>query len=174
MIQLTKRVEFCAAHYYVNPAWTAEENRRVFGKDGNLHGHNYVLEVTIQGDPSPETGMVMDLKAIKDLIVEAAAVPETVMDGETGLLVDPKDPTALARAIADLLSDPDLRRGMGEAGRRRVEQYRADRVASSFLSSVRSALDGLAATRRQPQMAPGVSLAVDGRDMSRASAGGRR
>ncbi len=104
----------------------------------------------------------------------AAAVPETVMDGETGLLVDPEDPTALARAMADLLSDPDLRRGMGEAGRRRVEQYRAERVASSFLSSVRSALDGLAATRRQPQMAPGVSLAVDGHDVSRASAGGRR
>ncbi len=36
----------------------------------NLHGHNYVLEVTIQGEPAPETGMVMDLKALKDLIVE--------------------------------------------------------------------------------------------------------
>jgi 6-pyruvoyltetrahydropterin/6-carboxytetrahydropterin synthase len=72
MIQLTKRVEFCAAHYYVNPTWTSEENRRVFGKDSDLHGHNYVLEVTIQGDPSPETGMVMDLKALKDLIVEVA------------------------------------------------------------------------------------------------------
>jgi 6-pyruvoyltetrahydropterin/6-carboxytetrahydropterin synthase len=71
MIQLTKRVEFCAAHYYASPAWSAEENQRVFGRDGNLHGHNYVLEVTIQGEPSAETGMVMDLKALKDLIVEA-------------------------------------------------------------------------------------------------------
>ena len=71
MIQLTKRVEFCAAHYYASPAWSAEENQRVFGRDRNLHGHNYVLEVTIQGEPSPETGMVMDLKALKDLIVEA-------------------------------------------------------------------------------------------------------
>jgi 6-pyruvoyltetrahydropterin/6-carboxytetrahydropterin synthase len=69
MIRVTKRVEFCAAHVYANPAWSAEENRRVFGKDGNLHGHNYVLEVTIEGDPSPETGMVMDLKRLKDLIV---------------------------------------------------------------------------------------------------------
>ena len=72
MIQLTKRVEFCAAHYYANLAWSAEENQRVFGREGNLHGHNYVLEVTIQGEPSPETGMVMDLKALKDLIIEAA------------------------------------------------------------------------------------------------------
>jgi 6-pyruvoyltetrahydropterin/6-carboxytetrahydropterin synthase len=70
MIRLTKRVEFCAAHHYVNPAWSAEENQRVFGRDGNLHGHNYILEVTIQGEPSPETGMVIDLKALKDLIVE--------------------------------------------------------------------------------------------------------
>jgi 6-pyruvoyltetrahydropterin/6-carboxytetrahydropterin synthase len=71
MIQLTKRVEFCAAHSYANPAWSTEENQRVFGREGNLHGHNYVLEVTIRGEPSPETGMVMDLKALKDLIAEA-------------------------------------------------------------------------------------------------------
>ena len=70
MIRVTKRVEFCAAHSYANPAWSEAENRRVFGKCGNVHGHNYVLEVTIQGEASPETGMVMDLKALKDIIVE--------------------------------------------------------------------------------------------------------
>ena len=70
MIQLTKRVEFCAAHRYQNPRWSAEENARVFGRCVNLHGHNYVLEVTIQGEASPETGMVMDLKALKDLIID--------------------------------------------------------------------------------------------------------
>ena len=72
MIRLTKRVEFCAAHRYVNPRWSEEENRRRFGKEVNLHGHNYALEITIQGEPAPETGMVMDLKALKDLIIEAA------------------------------------------------------------------------------------------------------
>lgn len=71
MIRLTKRVEFCAAHQYVNPLWSEAENQRVFGRCGNLHGHNYVLEVTIEGEPSAETGMVMDLKALKDLIIEA-------------------------------------------------------------------------------------------------------
>lgn len=71
MIRLTKRVEFCAAHRYVHPRWTEEENRRRFGKAVNLHGHNYVLEVTIQGTPEPDTGMVMDLKALKDLITDA-------------------------------------------------------------------------------------------------------
>ncbi len=69
MIRLTKRVEFCAAHRYANPAWSAEENQRVFGKEGNLHGHTYTLEVTVEGVPSPETGMVMDLKRLKELIV---------------------------------------------------------------------------------------------------------
>ena len=72
MIQLTKRMEFCAAHSYANPTWTEAENRRVFGKCANLHGHNYVLEVTIEGEMSPDTGMVMNLKTLKSLITEVA------------------------------------------------------------------------------------------------------
>jgi len=103
----------------------------------------------------------------------AAAVPETVMDGETGILVDPEDPAALSRAIADLLSDPNLRRSMGEAGRRRVERYRADRVASHFLCSVQSRLDGRSASWPQPEVMDGVSLAVDGHPVTIASEGGR-
>jgi 6-pyruvoyltetrahydropterin/6-carboxytetrahydropterin synthase len=69
-MRITRRVEFCAAHAYRNPHWSEAENRRVFGKATNLHGHNYVLEVTVEGAPSPETGMVMDLKALKDLITD--------------------------------------------------------------------------------------------------------
>jgi len=72
-MRITRRVEFCAAHAYRNPRWSETENRRVFGKAVNLHGHNYVLEVTVEGTPSPETGMVMDLKALKDLITDAVA-----------------------------------------------------------------------------------------------------
>lgn len=71
MIRVSKRVEFCAAHRYGNPQWDEEENRRVFGRCSNVHGHNYVLEVTVEGEPSPETGMVMDLKALKDVIRSA-------------------------------------------------------------------------------------------------------
>ena len=72
----------------------------------------------------------------------AAAVPETVVDGETGLLVDPDDSTALASALARLLSDADLCQSLGAAGRRRAELYRTDRVAASFLTTVGSALNG--------------------------------
>ena len=91
----------------------------------------------------------------------AAAVPETVADGESGFLVDPDDPKALARALTALLRDPDLRREMGEGGRRRVERYRADRVAGLFLETVQSALRGLPGSRSQadgevePSRAPG-------------------
>jgi len=91
----------------------------------------------------------------------AAAVPETVADGESGVLVDPDDPEALARALTALLRDPDLRREMGEGGRRRVERYRADRVAGLFLETVQSALRGLPGSRSQadgevePSRAPG-------------------
>ena len=70
MIRLTRKVEFSAAHFYHNPKFSSEENRRIFGKCNNPHGHghNYVLEVTVVGEPDPETGMVLDLKQLKDIL----------------------------------------------------------------------------------------------------------
>jgi 6-pyruvoyltetrahydropterin/6-carboxytetrahydropterin synthase len=70
MIRITRKVEFSAAHFYHNPDLSAEENRRVFGKCNNPHGHghNYVLEVTIAGEPDPTTGMVLDLKELKEIL----------------------------------------------------------------------------------------------------------
>jgi glycosyltransferase involved in cell wall biosynthesis len=70
----------------------------------------------------------------------AAAVPETVAEGEVGLLTDPTDAEALAEALRSLLADPARRRAMGEAGRRRVERFRADRVAQMFLDEVQAGL----------------------------------
>ncbi len=70
MVRVTRKVEFCASHYYWNAAWSEEENRRVFGKCANRHGHghNYTLEVTVEGEPDAQTGMVLDLKELKDLL----------------------------------------------------------------------------------------------------------
>lgn len=70
MIYLTRKCEFSASHYYHNPQWTEEENRRVFGKCANLngHGHNYTLEVTVKGEIDPATGFVIDLKQLKDIL----------------------------------------------------------------------------------------------------------
>ena len=70
MVYLTRKAEFSAAHYYHNPQWSAEENRRVFGKCANLngHGHNYTLEVTVKGEPDAKSGFVMDLKDLKAIM----------------------------------------------------------------------------------------------------------
>jgi glycosyltransferase involved in cell wall biosynthesis len=104
----------------------------------------------------------------------AAAVPETVVDGECGLLVDPDEPEALARALAALLCDPNLRQEMGEAGRRRVERYRADRVAGLFLETVQSALRGLPGSRSHADGELEPSHAPGGHGLARTVAGDGR
>ena len=70
MVYLTRKAEFSAAHYYHNPEFTAEENRRIFGKCNNPHGHghNYTLEVTVKGEVDRRSGFVVDLKQLKDLM----------------------------------------------------------------------------------------------------------
>jgi 6-pyruvoyltetrahydropterin/6-carboxytetrahydropterin synthase len=70
MILLTRRAEFSSSHYYWNDAWSPEENERVFGKCSNRngHGHNYILEVTVEGNVDPTSGFVVDLKHLKDVM----------------------------------------------------------------------------------------------------------
>jgi 6-pyruvoyltetrahydropterin/6-carboxytetrahydropterin synthase len=70
MIFLTRRATFSASHFYWNESWPAEKNERVFGRCANRngHGHNYTLEVTVEGEPDPVTGFVVDLKWLKDAI----------------------------------------------------------------------------------------------------------
>lgn len=70
MVYLTRRETFNAAHKLSRPDWTDERNAEVFGKcaNKNWHGHNYVLHVTVAGQPHPETGFVMDAKVLRDII----------------------------------------------------------------------------------------------------------
>src|ERR1051326_7560624 len=68
MIYLTRRAEFSASHYYHNPDFSPEENRRIFGKCNNPHGHNYTVEVTVAGEVDQTTGMVLDLKDLKAVL----------------------------------------------------------------------------------------------------------
>ena len=70
MILLTRKAEFSAAHYYWSDQLSAEENVRLFGKCANRngHGHNYTLEVTVEGKVDPVSGFVVDLKVLKDVI----------------------------------------------------------------------------------------------------------
>ncbi len=74
--EITRRVEFSAAHRLHNPAFSTEKNREVFGvcNNPNGHGHNYVLDVTVAGPLDPETGMVMDLNRLRVLLDELVFV----------------------------------------------------------------------------------------------------
>jgi 6-pyruvoyltetrahydropterin/6-carboxytetrahydropterin synthase len=69
-VYLTRKCEFSASHHYHNPAFSAEENRRIFGKcnNPNGHGHNYTLEVTVKGTTDATTGFVVDLKELKGIM----------------------------------------------------------------------------------------------------------
>jgi 6-pyruvoyltetrahydropterin/6-carboxytetrahydropterin synthase len=71
-VKVTRRVHFNAAHRLHNPSWSVEENRRVFGpcSNPNYHGHNYELEVSVEGEIDPETGYVADLRVVKQIVEE--------------------------------------------------------------------------------------------------------
>ena len=66
--QIGRRESFNAAHRLYDPALPDDENRRRFGKCANLHGHNYVLEVVVDGEIDQATGYVMDLKFLSEVI----------------------------------------------------------------------------------------------------------
>ncbi|MGQ9619491.1 MAG: 6-pyruvoyl trahydropterin synthase family protein [Bacteroidales bacterium] len=72
MLYLTRRERFSAAHRMFNPDWTDEENLKVFGKcaNPNWHGHNYILYVTVKGDISEESGLVVNMNTLKEIIRE--------------------------------------------------------------------------------------------------------
>src|SRR5260370_21512418 len=67
---ITRKAEFSASHVCAQPLLTGEQNRVLYGLAANPHGHghNYVVEVTLEGDPDPVTGMVFDLKRLKEII----------------------------------------------------------------------------------------------------------
>ena len=69
-ISIIRKIHFNAAHRLFKPEWTDEKNREVFGicSNPNFHGHNYELDVKITGELDPETGILMDLKTLKELI----------------------------------------------------------------------------------------------------------
>ncbi|HWC15749.1 MAG TPA: 6-carboxytetrahydropterin synthase [Terriglobales bacterium] len=73
---LTRRYKFSASHRLHSPAFSDEENRRTYGKCNNPygHGHNYKVEITVSGQPDPETGMVCNLADL-DGFVERTIMP---------------------------------------------------------------------------------------------------
>jgi 6-pyruvoyltetrahydropterin/6-carboxytetrahydropterin synthase len=69
-VSVCRKAHFNAAHRLHNPTFSSAENERIFGKcnNPNFHGHNYNLEIWVKGEIDPQTGYVIDLKILKDLV----------------------------------------------------------------------------------------------------------
>src|SRR5579862_3904166 len=67
---ISKKVEFSASHICRSAQLSDAENERVYGAAANPlgHGHNYIVEVAVEGHPDPVTGMILDLKRLKDIL----------------------------------------------------------------------------------------------------------
>jgi 6-pyruvoyltetrahydropterin/6-carboxytetrahydropterin synthase len=72
MVFVSRKEHFNAAHRLFNPSWSEAQNLEVFGPCANAHyhGHNFELTVTVKGEPNPDTGFVIDLKILGDIIKE--------------------------------------------------------------------------------------------------------
>ena len=70
MIYITRRETFSAAHRLSRKEWSDEKNNEIFGKcaNPNWHGHNYILWVTVKGDVNPETGFIVNLSSVSDIL----------------------------------------------------------------------------------------------------------
>ena len=68
MPYITKQFKFCAAHKYWNPSWDEDKNYAVFGDDVKVHGHNYVLDITLTGPINPSSGFIFDIQELKMIV----------------------------------------------------------------------------------------------------------
>lgn len=67
---ITKQYKFCAAHKYFNPKWDDDKNYSVFGDDVKIHGHNYKLDITIGGPINEDSGFIIDIMKLNNIIEE--------------------------------------------------------------------------------------------------------
>src|SRR5260370_19287574 len=139
MVLITRKIEFSASHLYHNPALSPEENRRVLGKCNNAHGHghNYSLEVTVAGEPDAITGMVLDLKELKEILEREVMqrMDHRFLNYEVAELKG-QIPTCenISRVIWDLL-EPKIKQG-------RLHRVRLYESADLFADCYRNGLDG--------------------------------
>lgn len=76
-VYITRRETFNAAHKLWNNDWSEEKNFEIFGRcsNHNWHGHNFTIFVTVKGIPNPETGFVMNLKDLSEIIKNEVVEP---------------------------------------------------------------------------------------------------
>jgi len=105
-VRLTRVVEFCCSLRYWNPELSEADNRRIFGRKADPHGHNYELAVTLRGEPDPLTGMVVNLTDLKDLLDReiVARFDHRDLNGDTPYFEkEPPTPENFVRVIHRIL-----------------------------------------------------------------------
>jgi 6-pyruvoyltetrahydropterin/6-carboxytetrahydropterin synthase len=108
VVTLTRAADFSASLRYWRDELSEAENRALFGRCAEQHGHNYRLEVSVRGAPDPTTGMVMDLKDLKEVIEREvmARFDHRDLNRDTPYFEKlPPTPEHLARVIFELLRD---------------------------------------------------------------------
>lgn len=106
VVRLTRSIDFSSSLRYARSDLAEDENRRLFGAQASQHGHNYCLEVTVRGEPDPVTGMVMDLKDLKEVLESEimARFDHRDLNADTPYFEkDPPTPENFARVIHRLL-----------------------------------------------------------------------
>jgi 6-pyruvoyltetrahydropterin/6-carboxytetrahydropterin synthase len=106
VVRLTRSIDFSASLRCWRKDLSPDENRRLFGRRASQHGHNYRLEVTLQGEPDPTTGMVIDLKELKAVLERevVARFDHRDLNADTPYFEkDPPTPENLALVIHRLL-----------------------------------------------------------------------
>jgi len=107
VVRLTRSIDFSSSLRYWRGDLSDEENRRLFGRQSSQHGHNYRLEVTVQGEPDPTTGMVLDLKDLKQVLEReiVARFDHRDLNADTPYFEkDPPTPENFAAVIHRLLA----------------------------------------------------------------------
>ncbi len=106
MVRVTRSIDFSASLRYARGDLTLEQNRQLFGRRAEQHGHNYRLEVTLRGEPDARTGMVIDLKDLKAILEREvmARFDHRDLNADTPYFEKrPPTPENVARVIRDLL-----------------------------------------------------------------------
>jgi 6-pyruvoyltetrahydropterin/6-carboxytetrahydropterin synthase len=138
-VYISRKARFSASHRYHNPAWSAERNREVFGACNNPfgHGHNYEVEATVAGPVDPQTGMVLNLREI-DEVLQSQVVSRMDHRHLNEELPEWRDrvPTTenLAVAIWERI-EPELRRRGARLAR--VRLYESPDVYAEYCGEVR-------------------------------------
>lgn len=106
MLRVTRTIHFSTSLRYWLDDLSEQENLKRFGREARQHGHNYQLEITVRGEPDPETGMVINLTDLKDVAEREimARFDHKDLNQDTGYFVSkPPTPENFARLIYELL-----------------------------------------------------------------------